>query len=538
MMNYFTQGSGRRMPQGIQSFEVLRRDGYVYVDKTDLVWQLAHGSMFNYLSRPRRFGKSLLVDTFACYFEGKKHLFEGLKIMELEKEWKVSPVIRFDMSNAGATAKELNGYFNSTFRRLERKYNVETFEGDVLPTRFENILRTASEDGKNPVVILIDEYDSPLQHSWHTSEHEACTAIYRSVFALLKSCTLYERFVFLTGITKFTQISLFSVLNNLVNISFLPEYATICGITKQEMHDTFMPEIEAMAKQNGWTVEQTFEQLRYNYDGYHFSKGNMVDVYNPFSLVNALSQGDISNYWVSSGATSMLPKFVDDLELRIKDFDAVNVEKGILESSDVTGGAELFLYQSGYLTIKDFDGEDYILGIPNNEVRKALYSVVIPALTLRSQNDVMTTQSQLRRELNHGRVDGAMKILKAMVADVPYSNKKLVNMGVEERYRFIISCIFRAIGLRVEVEYMMSSGRIDIVTWARNNIYVIELKLQNNGGLEAAEQQILANQYAEPFKGDSREVIALAIELDDNGKGLLRYVEVKSEDSKADESAN
>ena len=524
MMDYFTQNNKRRLPQGIQSFEMLRRDGYVYVDKTDLVWQLAHGGMFNYLSRPRRFGKSLLVDTLGCYFEGKKHLFEGLKIMELEKEWKVSPVIRLDMSNAGASAKEINSYFNSTFRRLERKYNVETFEGDELPTRFENILRTASNEGENPVVILIDEYDSPLQHSWHTPEHEACTAIYRSVFALLKSCTLYERFVFITGITKFTQISLFSVLNNLTNISFFPQYAAICGITKQEIRDTFMPEIEEMGKKNGWTVEETFEKLRYNYDGYHFSKGNMVDVYNPFSLVLALSEGEIGNYWASSGATSMLPKFVDNLETEIENYERSFIIKDTLETSDVTGGgANLFLYQSGYLTIKDFDQGGYYLGIPNNEVRRALYNVVIPALTLRSQGQVSSEQSKLFLALNYGQVDDAMKVLKAMVADVPYSNKKLVNMGMEERYRFIISCIFRSIGMRVEVEHMMSSGRIDIVTWAMNAVYVIELKLQNNGGLEAAKKQILANQYLAPFKGDSREVIPLAIELDDNGKGLLRY---------------
>lgn len=524
MTDYFTQNNQRRLPQGIQSFEMLRRDGYVYVDKTDLVWQLAHGSMFNYLSRPRRFGKSLLVDTLGCYFEGKKELFEGLKIMELEKEWRVSPVIRLDMSNAGASAKEVKSYFNSTFRRLERIYNVETFDGDELPTRFENILRTASNEGENPVVILIDEYDSPLQHSWHTPEHEACTAIYRSVFALLKSCTLYERFVFITGITKFTQISLFSVLNNLTNISFFPQYAAICGITKQEIRETFMPEIEAMAQKNGWTVEETFERLRYNYDGYHFSKGNMVDVYNPYSLVLALSQREISNYWASSGATSMLPKFVDNLETEVDNLEKTFIIKDILETSDVTGGgSNLFLYQSGYLTIKAFNESGYYLGIPNNEIRRALYNVVIPALTLRRQGDVVTEQGMLLDALNFGRVDEAMKILKAMVADVPYSNKKLVNMGMEERYRFIISCIFRSIGMRTEVEHMMSGGRIDIVTWAMNAVYVIELKLQGNGGLEAAKNQILANQYLNPFKGDSREVIPLAIELDDNGKGLLRY---------------
>ena len=528
MMNdYFTQNNTRRMPEGIQSFEELIHDGYVYVDKTDLVWQLVNGRKFNYLTRPRRFGKSLLVDTLRCYFEGRKELFEGLKIMELEKEWKVSPVIRFDMSCAGASAEDVSDYFNSIFRELEDIYNVKTFAGDGLTTRFRNILRTASNEGETPVAILIDEYDSPLQHSWHTPEHEACTAIYRNVFAVLKSCTQYERFVFLTGITKFTQISLFSVLNNLTNISFMPQYAALCGITKQEIRDNFMPEIEAMAKKNSWTVEQTFDKLKYNYDGYHFSEENMVDVYNPYSLVIALAQGRTGNYWASSGATSMLPKFVDNLETEVEDLERTYALKHILESSDVTGGgANLFLYQSGYLTIKDFDNDGYYLGIPNNEIRQALYDIVIPALTLRSQNEVRSEQSKLLYTMNYGKVDDAIKILKAMVADVPYSNKKLVNMGMEERYRFIISCIFRSIGMRVEVEHIMTGGRIDIVAWALHAVYVIELKLQNNGGLEAARSQILANQYTEPFKGDSRKVIALAIELDDNGKGLLDFAQV------------
>lgn len=522
-----TEKGRRRMPNGIQFFDMLRKGNYAYVDKTDLVWQLANGDMFNYLSRPRRFGKSLLIDTLRCYFEGRKELFEGLKIMELENVWKVSPVIRLDMSNAGASSEDVVSYFNSTFRRLEDEYNVKTFDGDGLATRFENILRTMSNDGENPVVILIDEYDSPLQHSWHTPEHDACTAIYRKVFAILKSCMQYERFVFITGITKFTQISLFSVLNNLTNISFMPEYAAICGITKQEVRDNFMPEIELMAKKNGCTIEQTFETLKYNYDGYHFSRGNMVDVYNPFSLVLALSQGEISNYWASSGATFMLPKFVDNIETEIYNLERTFIAKDVLESSDVTGGgADLFLYQSGYLTIKDFNASGYYLGIPNNEVRLALYRIVVPALTLRRQSDVISEQNKFLDAMNYGRVDEAMKLLKAMVADVPYSNKKLMNMGMEERYRFIISCILRSIGLRVEVERMMSNGRIDIVTWAMHAVYVIELKLTNNGGLDAAKKQILDNQYIEPFKGDSREVIALAIELDDNGKGLLSYEKV------------
>ena len=520
----------RRLPLGIQSFEMLRKEGYVYVDKTDLVWQIANGSMFNYLSRPRRFGKSILVDTLRCYFEGRKELFEGLKIMELEKEWVQYPVIRLDMSEAGATAFEVNSCLNDVFGKYEKTYDVGATAADSLTVRFKNIIETVCKKTGKSVVVLIDEYDSPLQHSWHTPEHEACTAIYRSVFACLKSCTQYEKFVFITGITKFTQISLFSVLNNLDNISFVPAYASVCGITVQETIDNFQPEIERLAEQNGLTFDGAMDLLKANYDGYHFSRKNMVDVFNPFSLINALEKEEMGNFWVSSGATSMLPKFVDDMELKMRDFENCYILRHILESSDVTGGgAELFLYQSGYLTIKSSDESGYILGIPNAEVRQAMYDVVLPALTMTSQSIIVSAQAKLLRYMNNCMLPEAMQTLKALIADVPYSNKKLACMDMEERYRFIISSLFHSIGLRVEVERMMNKGRIDVVARTSRYIYVIELKLTKNGGVKVAEQQIIDNQYMEPFKADGREVIALAIELEDSGKGLLEWAVVKTE---------
>ena len=519
----------RRLPLGIQSFEMLRKEGYVYVDKTDLVWQIANGSMFNYLSRPRRFGKSLLVDTLRCYFEGRKELFEGLKIMELEKDWVQYPVIRFDMSEAGATAFEVNSYLTDVFGKYEKTYDICTAADNSLTVHFKNIIETVCKKTGKPVVILIDEYDSPLQHSWHTPEHEACTAIYRSVFACLKSCTQYEKFVFITGITKFTQISLFSVLNNLDNISFVPAYAAVCGITVQETIDNFQPEIQRLAELNGLTFDGAVDLLKANYDGYHFSEDNMVDIFNPYSLINSLDKAKIGNFWVSSGATMMLPKFVDDMELRMRGFEDCYVDKDILESSDVTGGgAELFLYQSGYLTIKDSDESGYILTIPNYEVRKALYRVVVPALTMSSQSAVVSAQANLMRYMNNCMLLEAMQVLKALIADVPYSNKKLGSMDMEERYRLIISSLFHAVGFRVEVERMMNKGRIDIVARTLRYIYVIELKLTKNGGVKAAEEQIIENQYTEPFKADGRKVVALAIELEDNGKGLLDWAVVET----------
>lgn len=518
----------RKLPVGIQSFEKIRKEGYLYVDKTDIIWQLANrNKTYNYLSRPRRFGKSVLVDTLEAYFLGKKELFEGLKIMQLETEWVKRPVIRLDMSRAGAEPETLRSYLDITFDRLEEEYGITPKPTAKLADRFNAIIVGAYEQTGQQVAILIDEYDSPLQHSWKTPYHEACTAVYREVFAILKADDKYEKFVFITGITKFTQISLFSVLNNLSNISFEPEYAAICGITKEEVLRDFKPEINKLAEYEDWTFNEAVAKLTAYYDGYHFSRRNMVDVFNPFSLINAMADSDLKNYWASSGATSLLPKFVDDMEIRLKDFDHSALLDTIIETSDVTGGgAELFLYQSGYLTIKGYINGTYLLGIPNFEVRQALNEIVLPTLAMRKNNDLQSTQAFLNVHLSLGNLPEAMKCLKALIADVPYSNKKLASMDMEERYRLIMSTIFYAIGCRVEVEKMIATGRIDMVVENTNFIYVLELKLSNNGGVDAATEQMKAKQYAEPFKADKRKVIALAIELDDMGKGLVDWKEV------------
>ncbi|MEH2812679.1 AAA family ATPase [Segatella copri] len=518
----------RKLPVGIQSFEKIRKEGYLYVDKTDIIWQLANrNKTYNYLSRPRRFGKSVLIDTLEAYFMGKKELFEGLKIMQLETEWVKRPVIRLDMSRAGAEPETLRSYLDNTFDRLEKEYGITPKPTAKLADRFNAIIVGAYEQTRQQVAILIDEYDSPLQHSWKTPYHEECTAVYREVFAILKADDKYEKFVFITGITKFTQLSLFSVLNNLSNISFEPEYAAICGITKEEVLRDFKPEINKLAEYEDWTFNEAVAKLTAYYDGYHFSRRNMVDVFNPFSLINALADSDLKNYWASSGATSLLPKFVDDMEIRLKDFDHSALLDTIIETSDVTGGgAELFLYQSGYLTIKGYINGTYLLGIPNFEVRQALNEIVLPTLAMRKNNDLQSTQAFLNVHLSLGNLPEAMKCLKALIADVPYSNKKLASMDMEERYRLIMSTIFYAIGCRVEVEKMIATGRIDMVVENTNFIYVLELKLSNNGGVDAATEQMKAKQYAEPFKADKRKVIALAIELDDMGKGLVDWKEV------------
>lgn len=504
---------------------MIRKEGYLYVDKTDFVWKLANeDAKYFYLSRPRRFGKTLLVEAMQCYFEGRKELFEGLKINGFEKDWIAYPVIHLDMSRAGETLSDLVSYLNRAFNVYETRYNVDVSVEDGFQTRFHDIISAASKASGLGVVVLIDEYDYPLQHSWGTPEHEKCAGLYRSVFTILKADSAYMRFVFLTGITKFMQISLFSALNNLVNISFEPEYESICGITEQEMLAYFTPEIEAMAKANSLSSEQTLANLKELYDGYHFSPEMTADIYNPFSLIYALNRKRLGNYWVASGASTLIMKFVKDAEIRLQEFDGCCVDANLLECSDITSNnAEVFLYQSGYLTIKGYRNGLYILKFPNSEIRRALYECVLPVLSMRSQDARLSTQGLLQMNLEDGKVPEAMDALKALISDVPYSNKKLASMNMEERYRLIISTILNAVGLNVEVEHMLSSGRIDLVASSRLYTYVIELKLQQNGGLDAAANQIVANHYLDPFQGASRKAIGLAIELDDLGKGMTGW---------------
>ena len=382
-LGIMVETNDRRLPVGIQSFEEIRKDGYLYVDKTDIIWQLANrGKKYNYLSRPRRFGKSVLVDTLEAYFMGKKELFEGLKIMQMETEWVKRPVIRLDMSQAGAEPESIQSYLDYTFQEYESLYEIEVSNDSSLATRLSEIVRIAYKQTGQQVVILIDEYDSPLQRSWKTPLYEKCTAIYRDVFAILKSMDKFENFIFITACTKFSQFSLTSGLNNLSFIGFDSEYDTLCGITKEEAIRYFKPEINNLAACKGWTFDEAAMQLSSYYGGYHFSSRNKVDVFNPFCLINALADSDLKNYWFSSGTSPLLSKFEDDIKKRLKDFEYCPIISNTLETSDVTGGgAELVLYQTGYLTIKDYMAGIYLLGFPNSEVKKSLYETILPALT-------------------------------------------------------------------------------------------------------------------------------------------------------------
>ena len=520
----------KRLPIDLQSFVEIRTRDMVYVDKTDMVYELAHSNKYFFLSRPRRFGKSVLCDTLRCYFEGRKELFEGLKIMDLEKEWVKHPVIRLDMSGIAGTTKTFMGRLDNMFTDYEKMYGLVPAQRDDFGSRFKEIIMAAYNESHQQAVVLIDEYDRPLQQTWNTPEHESTRAVYRSVLELLKPLGDYLRFVFLTGIVKFTQLSLFSSINNLSNISFDGQYATLCGITEAELHHNYDEHVQALADANGLTKEEAYLRLKQNYDGYHFSRRNMTNVYNPFSLLNALAKQEFSNFWASSGASSLLPKFVPNFEVDITRFDNQHrVSRAELETSDITSGkSALFLYQSGYLTIQNSDEYSYYLGFPNSEVREALYEMVLPALSTLQYEDVSSTQLYLRDAMIAGDIEQSFALLKAQVADIPYSNIKYAErvMHIEERYRMIITIIFRALGFRVEVERMQAVGRPDIVVYVKDKVYILELKLQNNGGSRAAAEQIRDRHYCDPFRTDNTQVFALGIGMDDEGKGLIDYEQV------------
>ena len=501
----------RKLPVGIQSFEKIRKDGYLYVDKTDIIWQLANrNKTYNYLSRPRRFGKSVLVDTLEAYFMGKKELFEGLKIMQMETEWVKRPVIRLDMSRAGAEPETLRSYLDITFDRLEEEYGITPKPTAKLADRFNAIIVGAYEQTGQQVAILIDEYDSPLQHSWKTPYHEACTAVYREVFAILKADDKYEKFVFITGITKFTQISLFSVLNNLSNISFEPEYAALCGITKEEVLRDFKPEINKLATSKGWTFDEAVAQLTAYYDGYHFSD-HSEDIFNPFSLVKALKNKKVSAYWFSSGTPSYLIKTLQKYHVGVMDIEqkSVGVDDFDVSPEQMTSALPL-LYQSGYLTIKKYNPllQCYQLDYPNREVRIGMLKSLAPNYLSPIQLDNNSFIFAFLEQLYSNNMDGALQKMQAYLASI---SNRLSNKN-EKDFQTVFYLIFNLLGAYILVEEDSAIGRADAVLHMPDTVYVIELKYDKSA--EEALRQIDDKGYLIPYSADGKRLVKVGINYD------------------------
>ena len=521
-LGIMVETNDRRLPVGIQSFEEIRKQGYLYVDKTDIIWQLANkGKTYNYLIRPRRFGKSVLVDTLEAYFMGKKELFEGLKIMQMEKEWVKRPVIRLDMSRAGAEPGTLRSYLDITFDRLEEEYGITPKPTAQLADRFDAIIQTAYKQTSQQVAILIDEYDSPLQHSWKTPQHEACTAVYREVFAILKADDKYEKFVFITGITKFTQISLFSVLNNLSNISFEPEYAAICGITKEEVLRDFKPEIHKLAEYEDWTFDEAIAQLTAYYDGYHFSRRNMVDVFNPFSLVKALNARKIAPYWFGSGTPTYLIKTLQKYHVNVMDIEKKSCDVDDFDvSPEMMTSALPLLYQSGYLTIKKYNPmlQRYTLEYPNREVKIGMLKSLAPNYLSPISLDNNSLVGDFLEKLYEADVEGAMVRLKAYLASI---SNRLSNKN-ERDFQTVFYLIFNLMGAHMRVEEDSVIGRADAVVYMPDTVFVFELKY--DGSAEEAIRQIDEKGYLIPYSADGKRLFKIGVNYDSTQRTIGDWI--------------
>lgn len=515
----------QKLPLGIQDFEELRRGGYLYVDKTDMLWKIANGNKYNFLSRPRRFGKSLLTSAMQCYFEGRRELFEGLRIMDIEKEWVKRPVLHFSMNQGGSDVDSLSHYLDDSLAAYEEIYGKRPTEM-TLSNRFTGIIQRAFERSGVQIAILVDEYDAPLQHSFMTPQHEACRSLYRDFFTGLKDYGYCIKCVFLTGITKFTQISLFSVLNTVTNISFYDDYATVCGLTSDEIEKCFKEELKSLSEKRGWEALQTLKNLKEMYDGYHFSE-SLQGVFNPYSVLCALKEQRLKSFWIASGATELLPKLLKNFERDVEKLDGSLIDMDYLETADVSvANPKLFLYQSGYLTIKDVVGDSYVLGFPNREVKKALFEMVIPNMLHQSLDEVENAIQEMKVEFSVGHVDEGVRCLKQLIAHTPYSMQKKEHFVFEEHFRFIVKNLFYICGFHVEEEVQMSNGRIDLVVHTPDILYVLELKMKDNGGCGSAERQLNERHYADAFCASHRQVVCLALEFDKDNRGLVGWKNV------------
>ena len=501
----------KRLPVGIQTFSNIIEDDMLYIDKTEYIWNMIHLSKYIFLSRPRRFGKSLLLSTIQAYFEGRKDLFKGLFIETVEKEWTQHPVLRFDMSmGKHMEHDQLERYIGKRLEEYEKLYGITNPATDNND-RLTALIQAAFHKTGKKVVILIDEYDAPLLDVVHEEKTlPVLRNVMRNFYSPLKASDPYLQFVFLTGITKFSQLSIFSELNNLTNISMYPEFAGICGITKEEVLMQMQDYIGRLAQANEWTIEETINQLKQQYDGYHFTWPSS-DLFNPFSLLNAFNVNRLENYWFSSGTPTylieMLRKFhvvpsdMNKMQVLASDFDAPTEN---MES--ITP----LLYQSGYVTIKDFNRAMrlYTLDIPNNEIRVGLMESLLPNYVERRKEAGNTTIAKMYLALLNEDLDEMFSLLQAYLLTVPYCD----NANSEGHYQQMLYIIFSLFGRYVEVEVHTPTGRVDIVMKTAKTLYLFELKL--NKSAEAAMKQIDLKDYSSKFVLSGLPIVKVGINFD------------------------
>ena len=510
--------TARRYPIGIQTFSRIIRDGYIYVDKTDLVWQLAHYATYVFMSRPRRFGKSLLSSTLCAYFEGRKDLFQGLKIMELEQEWEQYPVIHLDLSRAKSQAdsQALSETLMWILRPYAEIYGREDDEKSPGKLLTGIITRAAEKTGKQ-VVVIIDEYDAPLLDVLHKETMlDGMRQVMQEFYVPLKANEQYVKFCFITGITKFSQLSIFSTINNLTNVTMDTMFATICGITEHELTTVLKEDINRLAELNGMSYEQMHEKLKLQYDGYHFTEDS-AEVYNPFSLLKAFQQRKVANYWFESGTPTFLIQQMQHFKTDITTLDRLEVPSSAFDQPTENMKSALpLLYQSGYLTIKDYDrdGEMYFLSIPNQEVRVGYVKGLLPTYTGLDDSEVQVGFAvKFWRALRAGDVDLAMREMQSYMAGIPYVEgfkQKLAEAATAEGfYEYTMYLIFSMLNVYVRTQVKCVGGRTDMVVWMPDTVYVFELKV--NGTAQEALEQIDDKGYAIPFQTDHRRVVKVGV---------------------------
>ncbi len=509
----------RKYPIGIQTFSEIIRGGYIYADKTDLVWQLANYSKYIFLSRPRRFGKSLLTSTLYSYFRGEKELFEGLKIMPLEKEWKQYPVLHIDLSvlKGKNSALELQ---RSLKLHLSYISNYAKKEEEQTPGEyFERLIRRAYEQTGRQVVVIVDEYDAPLLDVLHEEENlPAFRKVMQEFYQPLKACEAMIRFCFITGITKFSQLSIFSTLNNLKNVTMNPMFGSICGITEHELVTVLADDIKEMAVKYECTPEEMHEKLKLRYDGYHFSEDS-EEIYNPFSLLNALGDKKLYNYWFATGTPTFLIHQMQHFQTNIMSLDKLEVPSSAFDQpTENMEDALPLLYQSGYLTIKDYERETetYTLSIPNQEVRIGYTNGLIPAyLGLKSYEVQAGFALKFWRALKQGDTDLAMREMQSYMAGIPYVEgfkRKLADAAnAEGFYEYTLYLIFSMLNVYVRTQVKCAGGRVDMVVWMPNTVYVFEMKV--NGTAQEALEQIDGKEYALPYQSASHRVVKVGVKF-------------------------
>lgn len=501
-------------PIGIQTFSEIRTNDNLYIDKTAYIYRMANSDgKYFFLSRPRRFGKSLLVSTLLSYFGGRKELFKGLAIDNLENEWAEYPVLHFDLSGGKHQEEDqLNRYLDFILKDNERRFGVECDAVDAN-VRLANLIASVYKKTGKQVVVLIDEYDAPLLDVVHQDERfESLRYLMRNFYSPLKQCEPMLRFVFLTGITKFSQLSIFSELNNITNISMDEAYAGICGITKEELLTQMSDDIDRLAEKLSITREVAIQQLKDNYDGYHFTYPS-PDIFNPYSLLNCFSKEKIGAYWFGSGT----PTFLIEM---MRKFGTTPMDIGESEMADVSDfdaptetmeSIVPLLYQSGYVTIKDYDEDTnlYELGIPNKEIRIGLFKSLLPNYLTRSSQRGKVAIAQMSVLIKNGDIDGALELFRTFLATVPYCE----NTKYEGHFQQLMYVVFALLtDYRILVEQRTSKGRTDITLETQDSIYIMELKFGNTA--DEALAQINANHYADAFAMSNKKTIKVGIGFD------------------------